>query len=354
MQRKSEGVILTPLSMIVNNPYAWNDKSNMIFIDQPAQVGFSYSIPVPGYIPSPESGDIVLLNGTTCPSDNITMGTCGTYSDPNVGDIPTSTSAAAPAFWATLQGFMGAFPKYSRKSFHFSTESYGGHYGPVFNEYIESQNAKSILGAHKIKLETVLIGNGWYNPLIQYQAYYNFTVFPGNTYDYSPFNATIQDEMYDNLYGAGNCVDQLNKCAATGDNTICSVADNYCANNVEEIYDEVLNRDEYDIRELEPDPFPPEFYVAYLNTAAVQTAIGAYQNFTEFSAAVGEAFNTTGDDGREDGTVGDMLELLEQDITVMMYTGDVSLPSLIRVQRILKVLTFRRPTTIAIGEPPWY
>ena len=46
-------------------------------------------------------------------------------------------------------------------------ESYGGHYGPVFNEYIESQNAKHIPGAHKISLETVLIGNGWYNPLIQ-------------------------------------------------------------------------------------------------------------------------------------------------------------------------------------------
>ena len=46
-------------------------------------------------------------------------------------------------------------------------ESYGGHYGPVFNEYIESQNAKNIPGAHNISLETVLIGNGWYNPLIQ-------------------------------------------------------------------------------------------------------------------------------------------------------------------------------------------
>jgi len=55
---------------------------------------------------------------------------------------------------------MGAFPKYSRNGFHFSTESYGGHYGPIFNEYIESQNAKNIPGAHKISLETVLIGYG--------------------------------------------------------------------------------------------------------------------------------------------------------------------------------------------------
>ena len=195
--------------------------------DQPAQVGFSYSIPEPGYISS--DGSVVVLQNGTCPSDNITNGTCGTYSNPNVTDTPTSTSAAAPAFWATLQGFMGAFPQYSRETFNFATESYGGHYGPVFNEFIESQNAKQIPGAHNISLETVLIGNGWYNPLIQYQAYYNFTIFPGNTYDYSPYNASTQALVFDNLYGAGNCVDQLNECAATGSNVICSAADNFCA-----------------------------------------------------------------------------------------------------------------------------
>ena len=76
-----------------------------------------------GYIPDASSGEIVVLNGTLCPSDNITQGTCGTYSNPNlnVSDVPTSTAAAAPAFWATLQGFMGAFPQYSRETFHFST-----------------------------------------------------------------------------------------------------------------------------------------------------------------------------------------------------------------------------------------
>ncbi|KAM0801207.1 putative serine carboxypeptidase [Usnea florida] len=307
---------------VVNNPYAWNEASNMIFIDQPAQVGFSYSVPVPGYITTPSGSVVVLLNGS-CPNGNVTQGTCGTYSNPNVTDTPTTTLAAAHTFWATLQGFMGAFPQYSRDSFHFSTESYGGHYGPVFSRYIKAQNGMAIPGAHNISLETVLIGNGWYNPLIQYQAYYNFTVYPGNTYDYSPYNDTTATEVYNNLYGMGNCVDQLTECAATGSNDICSAADNYCADNVESIYDEVLNRDEYDIRELEPDSFPPEFYVAYLNSQTVQSAIGAFQNFTEYSAAVGNAFNTTGDDGREDGTVADILELLKQGVTqVTMYTGD--------------------------------
>ena len=73
--------------------------------------------------------------------------------------------------------------------------------------------------------------------------------------------------------------------------------------------------------------FPPEFYVTYLNTPMVQSAIGAFQNFTEYSAAVGDAFNTTGDDGREDGTVADMLQLLEQGVTVCLLTIHLSAKS---------------------------
>ncbi len=151
------------------NPYSWSNASNMLFIDQPVTVGMSYSIPVNAYVPS--SGYINTLPNATCPDYAVGYGTCGTYSYPNETLTANSTAAAAPNMWKTLQGFMGAFPEYSRDGFHFTTESYGGHYGPVFNEYFETQNAKNIPGAHNISLRTVAIGNGWYDPLIQYQAY---------------------------------------------------------------------------------------------------------------------------------------------------------------------------------------
>lgn len=76
------------------------------------------------------------------------------------------------------------------------------------------------------------------------------------------------------------------------------------------------------MRELEPDPFPYEFYVDYLNTPEVQYAIGAYQNSSESSNAVGTAFASTGDDNREDGTIEAIRKLLAQNITVMLYAGD--------------------------------
>jgi carboxypeptidase C (cathepsin A) len=104
----------------------------MLFIDEPTQVGFSYSIPVDGYT-DPDSGDIITLPNSTCNDYATAAGTCGTYSYPNASLTANSTSNAAPNMWKTLQGFMGAFPQYSSHGFHFTTESYGGHYGPIFN-----------------------------------------------------------------------------------------------------------------------------------------------------------------------------------------------------------------------------
>ncbi|TGJ83547.1 hypothetical protein E0Z10_g5193 [Xylaria hypoxylon] len=308
---------IDPDGKVFSNPYSWSNISNMLFIDQPSQVGFSYSEPIPGI---KSDAGIVVLPDAVCP-EYAPEGSCGTYAYPNLTLTANSTPNAAPNFWKTLQGFMGVFPQYSRNGFHFATESYGGHYGPIFNEYIEKQNERLPRGAKKINLETVLIGNGWFEPFYQYQAYYNFTVFPGNTYDYAPFTESEASMFYNNLYGKGNCLDRLQDCMNTGNNAICSTADSFCAYMVESVYDDVLGRDEYDVRELVPDPFPYSFYLEYLNSAKVQAAIGAFTNFSS-NGAVGDAFDSTGDDGREIGTVSALKSLLRRGITVALYNGD--------------------------------
>ncbi|KAH8815737.1 putative serine carboxypeptidase [Xylogone sp. PMI_703] len=305
---------------VVNNPYSWSNITNMLYIDQPTQTGFSYSIPIPGY-QDPDSGDIIGLPNNTCP-DYAQDWDCGTYSLPDLTLTANSTIGAAPNFYKTLQGFMGVFDKYTHNGVHLTTESYGGHYGPIFGEYINQQNDLSIPGTRRINLKSVSIGNGWIDPLIQYPAYYNFTVSPGNTYDYSPFNASQESEMFNNLYGTGNCYDQLLDCKAHGIDEVCAQADNFCFDYVEFLYDLYLGRDEYDMRELTPDPFPPEFYVDYLNTPEVLAAIGAFQNYTEGSNSVGAAFGSTGDDAREDGTVAAVQTLIKQGVYVTLYTGD--------------------------------
>lgn len=76
------------------------------------------------------------------------------------------------------------------------------------------------------------------------------------------------------------------------------------------------------MRELKPDPFPYSFYVSYLNSPKVQAAIGAYQNFSESSNSVYQAFTATGDDNREIGTIEALRALIKQNVTVMLYAGD--------------------------------
>jgi carboxypeptidase D len=148
-------------------------------------------------------------------------------------------------------------------------------------------------------------------------------VSPGNTYDYFPFNQTLAAQLYDNIWGKGNCTDQLLECKAKGDNAQCSDADSFCANYAEFFFDtNTGGRDEYDMRELSPDPFPYGFYPAYLNKPEVQAAIGAFTNFSEFSGAVGTNFGLTGDDGREVDTIEDLGKLVARNVTVAIYAGD--------------------------------
>ncbi len=106
---------------VVDNPYSWTNVSNLLFIDQPVQTGFSYSTTTPGYI-NQENGLVIVAENGVCPSNEVTNGTCGTYSDPDdLAGIPVSTPRAASSFYATLQGFMNAFSQYARAGFHFAT-----------------------------------------------------------------------------------------------------------------------------------------------------------------------------------------------------------------------------------------
>lgn len=195
------------------------------------------------------------------------------------------------------------------------------------NRYFLSQNALvrngELPGAEEIDLQSVLIGNGWYDPRIQYQAYYWFAVSPGNTYDYRPYNSSVESMVHNALYGSGNCYDQTVDCNIRGDNAVCATADSFCASNIETALGRYAQRDEYDIRELAPDPFPYGYWQDYLNSAKVQQALGAFVNYTgDGGNTVYNAFTNTGDDDRESGTVEASRSLAEQGIYTVHFAGD--------------------------------
>ncbi|EHL01914.1 putative Carboxypeptidase Y like protein A [Glarea lozoyensis 74030] len=107
-----------------NNPYSWNANASVIFLDQPVNVGYSYS-----------------------------------------GGSVSNTIAAGKDVYALLTLFFKQFPEYATQDFHIAGESYAGHYIPVFTSEILAHKNRNI------NLKSVLIGNGLTDGLTQYEYY---------------------------------------------------------------------------------------------------------------------------------------------------------------------------------------
>jgi carboxypeptidase C (cathepsin A) len=332
---------------VVNNPLSFTQNSNVVFIDQPATVGFSFTT----LTKASQNPDTFVIT----PTDNCTTADlgCGTFSSPDLTLTSNSTVDAAAVFYKTMQGFMRAFPQYSANGVHINGQSYGGHYVPVFADHIVQQNKLNNTSAIHIPLKSVTIEDGFFDTRVQFAAYFNYTVTPGNPYDLSPYNETAQAQLFNNVWGPNGCQEQQAACNAepppANINDVCSAADDFCVTNVEQFFDVNALRSEDDIRQLLPSPFPPMFYVSYLNQASVQAAIGASTNFTPASVQVGTAFAGTGDDSRTGKLITDSTSrLLSEGVTVAFFTGDADYDSnMIGAQMVANNVAAQTPQVAA-------
>lgn len=245
------------------------------------------------------------------------------------------------ATWHMLQTFLSAFPQYSSPNstamnVHLFAESYGGKYGPAFAALWEQQNARRANGTLSnttipIKLASLGIVNGCVDDLIQMPFYP--VMANHNTYGLTAINPTRATLANASFYAPGGCQDLINQCraaVATQDpsdqgtvssvNSICSAAYTSCTTNVMEPYSD-SGRSIYDISHFLPDPFPPSTYLEYLNTAAIQAAIGTPVNYTETNFQVVDAFTSTGDYERQ-SLVPSIAALLNSGVRVGLMYGD--------------------------------
>jgi len=95
------------------NPYAWNKAANVLYMEAPAGVGFSYS---------------------------------------DDGEYNTGDSEVANANYAALKNFFKKFPEYDGRSFFITGESYAGVYVPML--------AAQVVHDDTINLAGIMIGNG--------------------------------------------------------------------------------------------------------------------------------------------------------------------------------------------------
>lgn len=252
------------------NPYSFNEYANMIYVDQPIGTGFSY--------------------GTDTVTSTVTAGLLHHSSTSEL----IADNRIAPFVWKFLQAFLTQFPQYESRDFGIFTESYGGHYGPEFANYIETQNKAIDSGSvsgEKINLVALGINNGLYDESIQYKADIEFAY--NNTY-----RKLITAAQYTSLNKAytSSCKPLVDKCTGlTGNDAYCEKAYNTCDADIDEVIYSSTNFDPYDVRAARNDPNPPETYATYLARADVKKAIGAATTYQECPNSVNSKFFTTGD-----------------------------------------------------------
>lgn len=235
------------------NPYSWNNEVNVLYLDQPVQVGYSYDTLHNATLDlGSSSGDFTMVNLTLAdfsegvPQQNNTF-YVGTFASQNLTFTANSTTHAATALWHFAQTWFEEFPFYKPHNERISiwTESYGGKYGPVFTHFFQTQNEKISNGTikgpgvHYIHLDTLGIVNGCIDSLAQDLAYLDQAY--NNTYAIQAINQSVYEAQIHDYSRPGGCMDQMLYCrklAAESDpnddgaiekvNAACITAGNYC------------------------------------------------------------------------------------------------------------------------------
>ena len=134
------------------NPYGWNQKANLLYVDNPVGTGYSYA--------------------------------------DNEEDYVVNEAEMAEQLGTVILSFLAQYPQYSHLPFYVTGESYGGHYVPAITYWLSNN-------APHVDLKGMAIGNGWVDPQIQYEGYGIFG-YNNHLIDYDTYFA--MNKSYDVCY----------------------------------------------------------------------------------------------------------------------------------------------------------
>ena len=174
------------------NPWSWNNEVNMLYIDQPTQVGFSFDTLTNVTVKAVNYGwEIIPTNFTDGMPELNATARVGTMSSQKFQHTANSTAYAAHSLWHFAQIWFLAFPQHkpTDNHIHLWVESFGGHYGPGIMAFFQEQNEKisngtsAEKGAFQLYPATLGIINGWIDMAVQgeyYLHYFYNNVSPAN------------------------------------------------------------------------------------------------------------------------------------------------------------------------------
>jgi len=264
---------------VVNNPYSWNNKANVLWVDQPAGTGFS------------------------------------------VGSNPGHMyqSIVDEQMYGFLQAFFQHFTQYQNLDFFVTGESYGGHYVPTVSHRIwqGNQNKEGL----QINLKGLAVGNGLTDPLEQYGSYPEMAHDGGKSEGGTAPGVITNWFVYRRMKSyVQPCLDKIAKCTSESTYQACVDAQSFCNAELVGPY-AATGQNQYDQRIKCKVPGLCYNFSAptdWLNKPDVQKALGVTKKWESCNYAVNAQFQ--GDWMLSYNTK--LLDLLASGVRVLIYAGD--------------------------------
>lgn len=270
---------ITPDGTLYNNPYSWNNAATVIYVDQPAGVGFSYSSRS-GY-------------------------------DSNEAEVSED-------MYNFVQAFYQANPSYLTNPLFIYGESYGGHFAPATAHrlWLGNQQNEGIT----VPLAGLSVGNGLTEPQIQYKYYAELAYNWCNTVKGAP---CINESTYNlQVSQIPECISKINACQLNV--SACPDANNFCDNTQMGPY-ENTGLNVYDIRipcEVAGLCYNFSSSVAFFNRPDVQTSLGVADRYITWATCDYTVNGMFGNDWMQN--IGKQIpDLLASNIRVLIYAGDM-------------------------------
>ncbi|CRK20794.1 hypothetical protein BN1723_012154 [Verticillium longisporum] len=303
------------------NADSWNNKANLLYIDQPVQTGFSYNNVTPGRLGL--IGGFVYPEGTPVP-DYETVLFNGSFSTQDPSQTLNTTQSIARVLWDFMQVWQGEkkLKDYVRPSINLWSQSYGGHYVPAIATYFEAQSKLAAAGklppnpricsrAKSIRIATA----GIIAPFIDIVGQFADLEFAlNNTYGIEIFDPVTVEDLVEQAEAPGGCFDLIDDCRNITNRLdpegwgnapegwgnapevypVCNNAFFTCYTLIERRY-EATGRDSFDITQPAAAQFPPPYAYGFLNRQNTQSRLGVPVNYTAYSPSIQYPFFATGD-----------------------------------------------------------
>ncbi|KAH0726055.1 hypothetical protein KY284_001920 [Solanum tuberosum] len=219
---------------LYRNNYTWNQAANLLFLESPAGVGFSYSN---------ISSEVKSNGDRNTAIDNIIF----------------------------LLNWIQRFPEYKNRDFYIAGESYAGHFVPQLAEIILQHN--KLAKKNLINLKGIMIGN----------AVINFETDEKGMYEYHASHGLIPDEIFEQIDRYCNFSDKALPQPHQCDNAIDIAIADTDPIDLYNIYAPLCPKSDdlsttyytSNKNSQEIDPCSDDYLIAYMNRPDVQKALHA-------------------------------------------------------------------------------